>query len=209
MIGQPDEDQNQPNRNAEVSGPAVLEESLRSAVSERVGATRFALWFGGKVRFGLNREGDVLVVRVPDPFFRDWIERHYAPTLASAVEEVVGRKLGVSVQIQSDSETPAHDVAQTPPADGGMGSPPESPQSTLPVSTKANDSTFALRLRPGRPFQVDRPGQAGATSTDGRLILPEASHRPAAPARRLRGGAGKPRRTRGRHGDGTHGRASF
>ena len=95
LIGQPDEDHDKSTRNAEVSGPAVLEESLRSAVSERVGATRFALWFGGNVRLGLNREGDLLIVRVPDPFFRDWIERHYAPTLASAVEAVVGRKLGV------------------------------------------------------------------------------------------------------------------
>ena len=118
LIGRLDEDRDQSNGNAEVSGPAVLEESLRSAVSERVGATRFALWFGGNVRLGLNREGDLLIVGVPDPFFRDWIERHYAPTLAEAVEAVVGRKLGVSVQVQSESGPPVGETAGAPPIDG-------------------------------------------------------------------------------------------
>jgi chromosomal replication initiator protein len=177
LIGQRDEDQAQSNRDAEASGPAVLEESLRSAVSERVGATRFALWFGGNVRLGLNREGDLLIVRVPDPFFRDWIERHYAPTLAAAVEAVVGRKLGVSVQIQSESEPRAREITETPQADDSTGPRQEEPRSPLSVPTKANDSP-SLPARPGRPFQVDRSGQARTTSSDGRLILPETSVRP-------------------------------
>jgi hypothetical protein len=51
--------------NTGVHNLAILEETLRSAVSERVGATRFALWFGGNVRLGLNREGDSFEVCVP------------------------------------------------------------------------------------------------------------------------------------------------
>ena len=79
--------------NVEADSPVILEEALRSAVSNRVGATRFALWFGGNVRLGLNRDSDSLIVRVPDSFFRDWIERHYTPSLVDAVEAVVGRRL--------------------------------------------------------------------------------------------------------------------
>jgi chromosomal replication initiator protein len=178
LIGHRDEDQDQSNRNAEVGGPAVLEESLRSAVSERVGATRFALWFGGNVRLGLNREGDLLIVRVPDPFFRDWIERHYAPTLASAVETVVGRKLGVSVQIHNESEPSARELTETPPVDASTGPLQKEPQSTLSLPPKANDAPLAPPAGPGRTFQVDQTEQLPTTSSDSRVTLPETSARP-------------------------------
>ena len=173
LIGQPDEAQDQSNPNAEVSTPAVLEESLRSAVSERVGATRFALWFGGNVRLGLNREGNLLVVRVPDPFFRDWIERHYAPTLAAAVEAVVGRKLGVSVQIESESEPPTREFTETSsagPQQQELQGPPSLPTPNFLPSTQP--------ARPGRPVPIDQPGQSRPASSDGRLVLPETSVRP-------------------------------
>lgn len=89
---------------AEANTPAILEKALRMAVSERVGATRFALWFGGNVRLSLNCEGDSLIVHVPDLFFRDWIERHYTPSLIEAVEAVIGHRLPVAFQIHSQSE---------------------------------------------------------------------------------------------------------
>src|SRR5262249_22445054 len=45
--------------------PAVAESELRAAVSERLGESRFGLWFGDGVRLALNGEGDALEVRVP------------------------------------------------------------------------------------------------------------------------------------------------
>ena len=63
------------------------------------------------MRLGLNRERDSLIVRVPDPFFRDWIERHYTPSLIEAVETVLGHRLRVSVQVHGESEQHSGDVA--------------------------------------------------------------------------------------------------
>ena len=178
LIGHQDDDRDQPNQKTEVGGPALLEESLRSAVSERVGATRFALWFGGNVRLGLNREGDLLVVRVPDPFFRDWIERHYAPTLGDAVEAVIGRRLGVSVEIDSQSGPPVALLAEAKPANGITIPLQEESQSPPLLPTKANASPAVASSGPGRLFQGDRPGQMRSTPSDARSAIPESSARP-------------------------------
>ena len=166
-------------------------------LSDRVGATRFALWFGGKVRFGLNREGDVLVVRVPDPFFRDWIERHYKPNLVDAVEAVIGRRLGVSVQIH-DENGPAGSLAidQECDPDGGPGEARQGKASTTGPG-KVSRSPIAVSAEERLPSQ-------GLRSTDldpaARQDRP-AGHfdiavSPASAARRLCHRAGKPGRTR-------------
>ena len=60
MTGQRDEDRNPSSQRADGNSSVLLEESLRSAVSERVDSTRFALWFGNNVRLGLNQQGDLL-----------------------------------------------------------------------------------------------------------------------------------------------------
>ena len=77
---------------------------MRLALTNRIGSERFALWFGTNVRLGFNLEEDSLVVRVPDTFFRDWIERHYTPCLIDAVEVVLGRKLDVSIEVDSSDK---------------------------------------------------------------------------------------------------------
>jgi chromosomal replication initiator protein len=96
--------------------PAVAESALRAAVSERLGESRFGLWFGDGVRLALNGEGDALEVRVPDTFFRDWIGRHYTTSLLEAAEAVVGRPLRLSIQVRDEGEPPLGDVVQ--PAGG-------------------------------------------------------------------------------------------
>ena len=178
LIGHEDDDRDQSSKSVDVNGSAILEESLRSAVSERVGATRFALWFGGNVRLGLSREGDVLVVRVPDPFFQKWIERHYAPTLADAVEAVVGRRLGVSIQIQSESGSLTDEIAETKP-DATAALPPNDESKVsllLPTKTTASPSDGASG--PTRAFQGDRPRPIRSNSEGARLTVPESSVRP-------------------------------
>ena len=97
---------------------AALEEELRVAVSSRIGASRFALWFGENVRLALNPEGDSLIVRVPNLFFRDWIERHYRPCLMDAIEAIVGRKLSICVKLHGEGEPDSSNIDEL-----GSGSP--------------------------------------------------------------------------------------
>jgi chromosomal replication initiator protein len=168
--------------------PAILEEALRSAVSDRVGATRFALWFGGNVRLGLNREGDSLIVRVPDSFFRDWIERHYTSSLTDAVEAVIGHRLRVSVQIHGDCAQLARDereplsnrpetsinsqlVAQVPTSLAG--DPKYPAPFTAVLNGPASATNPALELS-----EISRPGRGETPLPFVGLILPESSRRP-------------------------------
>src|SRR5690242_18593101 len=78
----------------------VEESALRAAVSERLGESKFGLWFGDGVELQLSGDGEALQVRVPDEFFRDWIRRHYTSSLMEAAEAVAGRPLSLSIEVQ-------------------------------------------------------------------------------------------------------------
>ena len=62
----------------------LMETTLRAAVAERVGESRFGLWFGEGVRLGVAEDSDSLEVGVPNAFFRDWIQGHFAGNLIEA-----------------------------------------------------------------------------------------------------------------------------
>ncbi len=53
-----------------------METTLKAAVAERLGESRFGLWFGEGVRLGVADDSDSLEVGVPNAFFRDWIQGH-------------------------------------------------------------------------------------------------------------------------------------
>ena len=79
-----------------------VEAALRAAISERLGQSRFSLWFGDAVRLGLSGDGNSLEVRVPNAFFADWIRGHYASSLVDAATTVIGRSLQLSIQLNDE-----------------------------------------------------------------------------------------------------------
>lgn len=94
-----------------------LEAELKAAVAERVGETRFELWFGEGVHLGVD--GDSLVVGVPNGFFREWIQGHFAGCLAEAAEAVSGRALRLAFQVHDEAEPSlGHVIADAPPGEG-------------------------------------------------------------------------------------------
>jgi chromosomal replication initiator protein len=72
--------------------PGTVESTLRAAVAERIGEARFGLWFGEGVRLGVD--DDALQVGVPNAFFREWIQAHFAGNLIEAAEAVTGAPCG-------------------------------------------------------------------------------------------------------------------
>src|SRR5947208_6220636 len=80
-----------------------LETTLRAAVAERLGEGRFGLWFGEGVRLGID--GDALEVGVPNAFFREWIQGHFAGNLIEAAEAVTGRSLRLAFRIDDEAGT--------------------------------------------------------------------------------------------------------
>jgi chromosomal replication initiator protein len=129
----------------------VVESALRAAVFQRLGASRFGLWFGDGVRFGLSGDGNALEVRVPDGYFREWIQRHYVNSLLEAAEEVTGRPLRVSIQVRDEAEPPMGDVVEPAPPGG---EPDEQPHHRHTV-------TIPMPGNPKAPLVFPTPSPSG------------------------------------------------
>ncbi len=123
---------------------AIAEDgAIRAAVAERLGASRFGLWFGEGVRLGVD--GDALEVGVPNGFFQGWIRDHYAGDLAEAARAVTGRSLRLDFRIDGELE----------PEVGGV----VRPSPSLP------DRPGPIVAPPTAPRPVDRPKPQGPAAT--------------------------------------------
>src|SRR3954449_5082741 len=92
-----------------------VEMELRTAVAERLGEARFGLWFGEGVRLGID--GDALEVGVPNAFFREWIQGHFAGNLVEAAEAVTGRTLRLAFRVDDEAELRVGTLIHPRPAD--------------------------------------------------------------------------------------------
>ena len=113
----------------------AIETTLRAAMAERLGESRFGLWFGEGVRLGVA--DDALEVGVPNAFFRDWIQGHFSKNLIEVGREVTGRSLRLAFRVHDEAETPLGTVVDLPLSDRpGIPSPvPTSPPITIPPGT--------------------------------------------------------------------------
>ncbi len=103
-----------------------LEEALRSAVAERLGEAKFGLWFGEGVRLGVD--GDALIVNVPNDFFREWIQGHFAANLTEAAEAVVGRPLRLNFQVGEAFDSQPHSESTATNGDPSLTHPVDLPK---------------------------------------------------------------------------------
>lgn len=150
-----------PGTNTLGQTPSIVESALRAAVSDRLGSMRFSLWFGESVRLQLNGKGDALEVRVPDPFFQEWIQNHYTTSLLEAAEAVLGRPMQLSIRINDEIEPPLGDVVE-----------PVLP-SPEPTSQpyRRGDVVIPLPANPKNPHPIpppkpDRPRSITSPATD-------------------------------------------
>ena len=136
---------------------APMESTLRAAVAERLGESRFGLWFGEGVRLGVA--DDSLEVAVPNAFFRDWIQGHFATNLVEAAREVTGRSLRLAFRVDGEAPPPLGHVVEGPPADAND-RPSKAP--TVPI--------------PGPP--VDRPRAQVQAPVSPPITAPSTPSRP-------------------------------
>ncbi len=87
----------------------AVESALRSALIERLGEARYGLWFGEGVRLSVVRES--LEVTVPNDFFREWIQNHYAEALTDSAVAVTGQKLKLVVAVGFDPPSDSEESA--------------------------------------------------------------------------------------------------
>jgi chromosomal replication initiator protein len=127
-----------------------MEAELRAAVAERLGQSRFGLWFGEGVRLGVD--GDALEVKVPNRFFRDWIRGHFATNLVEAAQTVTGRQLRLDFRVEAETEPSLGDV-MTIPDDSKRREPTTTSAPSLPIRPQPPASP------PERPRGQARPAR--------------------------------------------------
>jgi chromosomal replication initiator protein len=137
-----------------VAVTAAAEARLREVLAERIGGARFGLWFGEGVRLGLD--GDEVQVGVPNAFFREWIQGHFATSLVEAAEAVTGRALRLAFQIADEAEPQVGHVVEPGPPDERRGPTVKIPLKPGPL-TPVQPIAPAPSLPPSdRPRMQDR-----------------------------------------------------
>jgi chromosomal replication initiator protein len=136
----------------------AMETTLRAAVAERLGESRFGLWFGEGVRLGVAEGSDALEVAVPNAFFRDWIQGHFARNLVDAAREVTGRSLRLDFRVDGEAPPPLGHVVDSPPPDSNdRPSLPPSPISIpLPPVDRPRSQAHAQPTSPPTPTRPAR-----------------------------------------------------
>jgi chromosomal replication initiator protein len=80
-------------------------ENLWSEISgrlqEALNDSTYTKWFGGV--HSLEREGDVLVLSVPDELSRDWIDRHFRDLLDAAVRDITGESPPLELRVAAET----------------------------------------------------------------------------------------------------------
>jgi chromosomal replication initiator protein len=71
--------------------------ALRQSLAERVGADRFALWFGSQTELCLA--DDQLTILVPSAFFQEWMRKNFRQQILDACAEVLGRSIALAFQV--------------------------------------------------------------------------------------------------------------
>jgi chromosomal replication initiator protein len=155
--------------------PVVLESTLREAVAERLGNARFDLWFGEGVSLGIV--GDALEVGVPNGFFREWIQGHFAGNLLEAGQAVAGRSLRLAFRVEDEAEPKVGDLIDPapPPEHRGpkikvplnpapqMPPPQERPRAQVRPSRRLGDFVLGSCNRLAHAAAVDMADSAGAS----------------------------------------------
>src|SRR3954470_2219347 len=87
------------------SASRPLSQTLADAVSARVGAGRFNLWFLGHAQF--VPLGNSVVVAARNQHTQDWLEHTFGGAVKEAVAEVCGDKVAVKwvVDAEDDSDS--------------------------------------------------------------------------------------------------------
>lgn len=87
-----------------------VESRLREAVAKSLGSARFGLWFGEGVRLGIV--DDTLEVGVPNAYFREWIQGHFAADLIDAGQTITGRALRLAFHVDDEAEPRVGDLVE-------------------------------------------------------------------------------------------------
>jgi len=132
---------------------------VEEAIRERLGAERYAVWFGDAVGIEVESASDGVnvVISVENAFSQEWLKRTFRADAEAAAEAVFGR--ACPVIWRTVASLPVAAVSQAPAANTVAGTP-----QTIATNSDAGtpQTRAATRPRgPSRTQRVVRPPQAG------------------------------------------------
>ncbi len=157
--------------------------ALRAALADKVGKSRFEVWFGDAVR--LEPAGETLIVGVPNPLLLDFIRATFHGHLEQVCAAVLGRRLCLDFRVdappaQSDDLTPSGNDPPPPmraAAHGRPGQPGGGDARPVPIAKPSSlPATQPAQGPPNRQFGV----QLGVQSSllEGQARPPDAPGAP-------------------------------
>lgn len=123
--------------------------ALSQAIVRRVGEQRYELWFARHVRF--RRDGDGLVVGVPNRHFEEWLGRTFRRAVEAAAEEVYGTPTDVRFVIDPE----LFQASRQEQAEVMAAPPPSAPTPVAPAPAVTRQQRTA-------PAPVEREPEVGA-----------------------------------------------
>ncbi|OGG46173.1 MAG: hypothetical protein A3F84_26195 [Candidatus Handelsmanbacteria bacterium RIFCSPLOWO2_12_FULL_64_10] len=82
---------------AEASPHRELWEQVREKIATRIQRQSYRTWF--EPTYIRDFDGQRVVLEVPSPFFQDWLEGHYLDLIEKTFEELLGRRVEVTIKI--------------------------------------------------------------------------------------------------------------
>ena len=135
--------------------------ALERAIVQRIGDSRYELWFASRTRFRLS--GDQLTVGVSNLYAQEYLQKKFRAPILAAASEVAGREVSVrfSIDPRLFREARAEQAAATPvpfsPGVAGEGTEVSgrapSPPSVLPQSRETSERAIPddSNVTPGLP----------------------------------------------------------
>ncbi len=111
-------------------------ESVLAALRKSLNPQLFETWFS-KAQFEVDHKRAILVVKVPNRFYRDWIGDHYSEDLRRAAFTALGSKLAVELVVESALVPPP--AAGAAVSKNGAVSAPRPPAARHPYVSEHSD----------------------------------------------------------------------
>ena len=118
-----------------------LWEQVLGRIETQINSHSFYTWFKPTVYLGVR--GNQLVVRVPDPVFRDWLTKHYSGVISEALREAAHPGLQVIFVADGATELPP-EPARIEPIEEAEDAPPAPITSSLGLNPRYTFDTFIV-----------------------------------------------------------------
>jgi len=156
-------------------------ENLWTQVLERLqiqlSRPTFETWI--KTAIAEQLDDNCLVIRTPNPFARNWLQKYYIKTIAEVVQEVMGHPIDIHITIAQgdDATTDNADIFWPLPSHAHLADPPSAAQATTPTNSNGarsdlNSKYVFSRLVVGSNNRMAHAASLAVAESPGREFNP-------------------------------------